>query len=242
MTDGMSRRTLLRGAAGGAAVLAAGGLPPWARPVAQGARPAPARQPAVPAPAGGHAEHARDQHIVVLMMENHSFDNLLGMVPYQVPGPPPRRRPDAGATAGSSTSTPTRPAAECYATHAQLAVPAQRRAEPGLERQPHVLRQRPQRRLRQGERADRDAYWDKSTCRSRIRWPSTSRSASATSARCSRRPTRTGASSSPATASGTIATNTAAIAPPAANGTIFDRLDAHNIDWRIYVPGDRRAP
>jgi phospholipase C len=26
------------------------------------------------------------RHIVVLMMENHSFDNLLGMVPYQVSG------------------------------------------------------------------------------------------------------------------------------------------------------------
>ena len=26
------------------------------------------------------------EHIVVLIMENHSFDNLLGMVPYQVPG------------------------------------------------------------------------------------------------------------------------------------------------------------
>jgi phospholipase C len=26
------------------------------------------------------------EHIVVLMMENHSFDNLLGMVPHQVPG------------------------------------------------------------------------------------------------------------------------------------------------------------
>jgi hypothetical protein len=26
-------------------------------------------------------------HVVVLVMENHSFDNLLGMVPYQVPAP-----------------------------------------------------------------------------------------------------------------------------------------------------------
>ena len=30
------------------------------------------------------------QHIVVLMMENHSFDNLLGMVPHQVAGPAER--------------------------------------------------------------------------------------------------------------------------------------------------------
>ena len=26
------------------------------------------------------------KHVVVLMMENHSFDNLLGMVPFRVPG------------------------------------------------------------------------------------------------------------------------------------------------------------
>ena len=33
------------------------------------------------------------EHIVVLMMENHSFDNLLGMVPHQVPGRRIGRRP-----------------------------------------------------------------------------------------------------------------------------------------------------
>jgi phospholipase C len=36
------------------------------------------------------------------------------------------------------------------------------------------------------------------------------------------------------TASGTIATDNTTFTTPAANGTIFDRLDAHQIDWAIY--------
>jgi phospholipase C len=36
------------------------------------------------------------------------------------------------------------------------------------------------------------------------------------------------------TASGTISTDSATFSIPAANGTIFDRLDAHKIDWAIY--------
>ena len=36
------------------------------------------------------------------------------------------------------------------------------------------------------------------------------------------------------TASGTIATNNVTFSVPAANGTIFDRLDAHHIDWANY--------
>jgi phospholipase C len=36
------------------------------------------------------------------------------------------------------------------------------------------------------------------------------------------------------TASGTISTNSETFSIPAANGTIWDRLDAHQIDWAIY--------
>jgi phospholipase C len=39
------------------------------------------------------------------------------------------------------------------------------------------------------------------------------------------------------TASGTIATDNTTFNIPAANGTIFDRLDAHNIDWGVYSNG-----
>ena len=81
-----TRRTLLSAAAGGAALLATRGLPAWARPVA---RPTGLRAPdSLPFPAQpqGTPSMPEIEHIVVLMMENHSFDNLLGMLPYQVAG------------------------------------------------------------------------------------------------------------------------------------------------------------
>jgi phospholipase C len=87
----MTRRAVLRRGAGGAAVLAGAGLPKWARPAraaellaARGLR-GPDSRPFPHLPAGTATMH-EIQHVVVLMMENHSFDNLLGMVPYQVPG------------------------------------------------------------------------------------------------------------------------------------------------------------
>ena len=82
----ITRRSLLGAAGGGAALLATRGLPAWARPVAL---PAGLRQPeSLPFPGkpAGTPSMAEIEHIVVLMMENHSFDNLLGMVPHQVPG------------------------------------------------------------------------------------------------------------------------------------------------------------
>ena len=77
------------------------------------------------------------KHVVVLMMENHSFDNLLGMVPHQVPG---RAALDgltvgwAGGQLPTRRSRPSHPGAT-----AQLALPAPGRAQPGLERQPRRL-------------------------------------------------------------------------------------------------------
>jgi phospholipase C len=73
-------------AAGGAALLATGGLPAWARPVV---RPAGVRAPgSLPFPGRpeGTPSLPQIEHIVVLMLENHSFDSLLGMVAHQVPG------------------------------------------------------------------------------------------------------------------------------------------------------------
>jgi phospholipase C len=88
--DGITRRVLLRAAAGASAgagmAAAAAALPAWARPVASAARiRRPDSLPFPKAKAGTPSMH-QIQHIVVVMMENHSFDNLLGMVPYEVPG------------------------------------------------------------------------------------------------------------------------------------------------------------
>src|SRR6266487_3013478 len=78
----MSRRTLLKtGAAAGLTVATANGLPAWARPIADLGR---VRKPgSKPFP---HLREGEDtmpdvEHIIVLMMENHSFDNILGMLP-----------------------------------------------------------------------------------------------------------------------------------------------------------------
>src|SRR5437588_518679 len=73
-------------AAGGAVLAAAGGLPAWARPTgASHHRRKPDSLPFPHMPAGTPSMK-EIKHIVVLMMENHSFDNLLGMVPHQLGG------------------------------------------------------------------------------------------------------------------------------------------------------------
>ncbi len=65
--------------------MTAGALPAWARPVAHTHLRRPDSLPFPHLPAG-HASMPEIKHIVVLMMENHSFDNFLGMVPHQVRG------------------------------------------------------------------------------------------------------------------------------------------------------------
>ncbi len=82
----LTRRALIGAGAGGAAALATAGLPAWARPVRRrGHLRLPDSLPFPHLPAGTPTM-PEIRHIVVLMMENHSFDNLLGMVPYEVPG------------------------------------------------------------------------------------------------------------------------------------------------------------
>ena len=82
----ITRRSLLGAAAGASALVATRGLPAWAKPIVHSAG---LRQPeSLPFPGkpAGTPSMPEIEHIVVLMMENHSFDNLLGMVPHQVPG------------------------------------------------------------------------------------------------------------------------------------------------------------
>jgi phospholipase C len=91
-TTPITRRTLLAGAAagavGGAAALTYASIPAWAKPVARAAAlRQPGSRPFPHLPAGHPTPELEEiEHVVVLMMENHSFDNLLGMVPHRVPG------------------------------------------------------------------------------------------------------------------------------------------------------------
>jgi phospholipase C len=234
MTDRtLTRRTLLRGAAGGAALLTAHGLPAWARPIRRLDR---LRQPdSLPFPdlPAGTPSMPQIEHIVVLMLENHSFDNLLGLVPYQVRG----RRFVDGLTIRHGRPRNFNPDAmggRVFANHPSS--PCQLNGHPG-----------------QDWNASHTAYdgglndgfvcasgpaamwfWDESdlpfTYSLASHFPLGQRYFCSVLAQTypNRRFLFAG------TASGTTSTTVAGLLPTAANGTIFDRLDAHGIDWRVY--------
>ena len=238
----LTRRTLLRGAAGGATLIATRSLPAWARPVATAAgvrRPDSRPFPHLPA---GHPSMPEIDHIVVLIMENHSFDNLLGMVPYQVPG---REQVDGLTRKRGSFANVNANAAghRVFAEHA--ASPCQLQGLPGQDwnrshtswdngRNDGFVRA-------SGPIAMR--FWDQGdlpfTYSLVKHFPIGERFFCSTL--CQTFPNRrfffTG------TASGTIATDATTFSIPAANGTIWDRLDAAHVNWRIYYePGTQTAP
>ncbi len=233
--SGMTRRTLLRtGAAAGATLVAARGVPAWARPVADlgrlrrpGAKPFPHR------PEGVDSLPQID-HIVVLMMENHSFDNILGMLPHKVrsrrgvDGLPVSRRGTQLAINRDNSGKPVR------ARHA----PAECQL-PAVPRQDWNASH-----LSYGGgsnngfvKASGDVamwFWDD------IDLPFTYSLASVFPVgeryfgSClgqtypNRRYLLTGSSD------GITATDSRTFSVPARNGTIMDRLDAHHISWRNY--------
>src|SRR5438046_31268 len=87
--SGITRRRLLGAAAGGAAAVATQGLPAWARPASHRHHRLIVRRPdSLPFPhlPAGTPSMPQIRHIVVLIMENHSFDSFLGAVPHQVRG------------------------------------------------------------------------------------------------------------------------------------------------------------
>jgi phospholipase C len=233
---GLTRRSLLGAAAGGAALLATRGLPAWARPVARAAR---LRQPSslpFPAHPAGTPSMPQIEHIVVLIMENHSFDNLLGMVPHEVPG---RRFVDGlrlvhGRPANFNLDTSGN---KVVASHGSS--PCQLSGDPT-----------------QTWNASHEAYdnglndgFVKASGPVAMRfWDQRDLPFTYSLARyfplgeryfCSvlgqTFPNRSYFFAG--TSSGTI-NDTIAPAPPA-NGTIFDRLDAHHIDWAVYYDPDR---
>ncbi len=116
------------------------GLPAWARTFASSAAGGVRRPDSLPFPhlPAGTPSMPEIKHIVVLIMENHSFDNLLGMVPHRVPG----RAGVDGLTLkhgrpvnfNPDVARPPRPGPT-----RQLAVPAAEGAHAELERQPPVL-------------------------------------------------------------------------------------------------------
>ena len=231
----ISRRTLLRTAAGaGAGALVSRGLPAWAKPAVEAAthirKPDSRPFPHLPA---GHESMPEIKHVVMLMMENHSFDNLLGMVPYQVPG----RQAVDGLTRKHGrfkNVNPRHRRHESVRRARRLSVPAVRPPRPELERQPPVLRRRPQRRLREGQRTDRDALLGPARPAVHLLAGQAFPDRAAllllgAGADLSQPPVllhRHGVRDH--------RHQRHTFSVPAKNGTIFDRLDAHHIDYRIY--------
>ncbi len=229
-----TRRTLLRtSAAAGITALGSAALPAWAKPIV---RRAGLRQPdSLPFPhlPAGTPSLPEIQHIVVLIMENHSFDNLLGMLPYEVPG---RRHVD-GLTRRHHRFLNFNPDAsgqKIFAQHADT--PCQFHAVPS-----------------QSWNASHEAYdngrndgfvkasgpvamrfWDKRdlpfTYSLARHFPIGQRFFCSTL--CQTYPNRRFFFAG--TASGSIYDKAYALITPAANGTIFDRLDAHKISWGVY--------
>jgi phospholipase C len=231
----ISRRTLLRTAAGaGAGALVTRGLPAWAKPVIDAAvhirKPDSRPFPHLPA---GHASMPEIKHVVVLMMENHSFDNLLGMVPYQVPG----RKVVDGLTRKHGRFKNVNPDTNGHRVFAQRAAsPCQLVGQPGqnwnASHQSYDGGRNDGFVKASGPIAMR--FWDHSdppfTYSLSKHFPIGQRYFCSVLAQTypNRRFFFTG------TASGIIATNGVTFQVPAKNGTIFDRLDAHHIDFRIY--------
>ncbi len=225
----------MRGAAGGAALAAAGGLPAWARPAVRASGHL--RQPdSLPFPHLPAGTESMDQikHIVVLMMENHSFDNMLGMVPHQVAG---RGTVDGLTQNRGGKIVDHNPAAQgeqVYARHA--ATPCQPPHEPSQA-------WNASHQAFDGGRMDgfvtassstAMVYWDKSdipfTYSLAKYFPMGERYFCSVLAQTypNRRFFFCG------TASGLIATDSTTFSTPAQNGTIWDRLDPHNISYAVY--------
>jgi phospholipase C len=82
--DRITRRSAVGLGAGTMATLALGGLPAWARPGPRHLRPHHHRPDRLPRPDQPLGEPGIPQieHIVLLMLENHSADNVLGMLPH----------------------------------------------------------------------------------------------------------------------------------------------------------------
>jgi phospholipase C len=229
----LTRRTLLRGAAGGAALAASASLPAWARPaLAAGGLRKPDSLP-FPHLRAGTPSMPKIDHIVVLMMENHSFDNLLGLVPYQVPG----RHMVDGLTRRKGRLTNLNPDSSGRKVHAQKAsspcqlsgIPTQawnasHEAYNGGRNNGFVKASGP----------EAMRYWDQEflpfTYSLVKHFPIGQRYFCSVLAQTypNRRFLFAG------TASGTTATDALTFATPAANGTIWDRLDEHQVDWGIY--------
>ena len=177
------------------------------------------------------------KHIVVLMMENHSYDNYLGML--AGPGRRAARRRLGGADRGE------RPAQRAARRRLAPAVhgPGPRQPDADLARQPPLRRRRHLRRVRhvgladRARRRTRPSPWatgPRRTCRSTTgsrgpsRWPTAGSAPASGPTFPNRRFLISG------TAHGLIDDLPWDLVDYPAAGTIFDALTRHDISWVNY--------
>ncbi len=241
----LTRRQLLAragyAAAGIGAAAAYPALPAWARPVASvaGLR-GPGSLPFPHLPVGRPTPELRQiEHVVVLMMENHSFDNLLGMAPQQLPG---RARVDGLTVAGGQVqnANPTSLVAgqpQGAMVAATLAgSPCQSSTVSQAWNASHIAwNNGANNGFVQASGAAAMTFWDRSylptTYSLAEHFPIGQRYFSSVLAQTY--PNRRFLFC--ATASGITATNEYTLRVPAANGTIFNQLLRHGISWHNYV-------
>jgi phospholipase C len=235
--DPLSRRTLLKAGGGAALGLAAGAgrLPAWARPIARAAQQlGPGALPFPDLPEGTPTT-PQIEHIVVLMMENHSFDNVLGRLPQQSKSKSRQKVDGLPVDAKGKPNAVNRRGGKAFRS-ALAPTPCQVEHHPGQNwNASHVSYARG--RNSGFVRASGPVamwYWDRQTLPAMYSLAETFPLGQRffCSTLCQTYPNRrfffTG------TASGTIATNTTTFSTPAQNGTIFDRLDQFGISWKDY--------
>ena len=229
--SGMSRRRLLQSsAAAGLTLAAAQGLPAWAKPIADlGRIRRPGSKPFPHAPEGEDMLPQID-HIVVVMMENHSFDNILGMLPRTrgADGLPRSRSGKPSATNPDTGGNPVR------ASHAPSV--CQLSGKPGQNWNASHL---------SWGNGKNDGFVKASTEVAMWFWDKTDLAYTYSlasvfpvgdrffcSALCQTYPNRRYLMAG--TSDGVISTDNDNFKVSAKNGSIFDRLDAHKISWRNY--------
>jgi phospholipase C len=231
----LTRRSLLGSAAVGAGAIAYGSLPAWARTFAASTavrKPNTLPFPQLPA---GTESMAKIKHVVVLMMENHTFDNILGLVGYE-------ERSRRGAVDGLTLDKHGKPTnfnrdsdgRKVFADYANS--PCQRSGVPTQSwngsHQAYANGANSGFVKASGPVAMR--FFDKQrmpfSSSLAAHFPIGQRYFSSVLAQTypNRRFLFTG------TASGTTATNAVTFSVPAANGTIFDRLNTYGISWANY--------
>jgi phospholipase C len=233
--SGISRRTLLRtGAAAGLTLATTRGLPAWARPIADLGRVRKPGSKPFPHMPEGEDTMPQVEHIVILMMENHSFDNLLGMLPRRARS---RREVDGLPLNRKGHPTPVNLDENGKPVRASRAPSVcQLQGHPGQNwNASHIS----------WDNGKNDGFARASGYSAMWFWdredlPFTYSMASVfpvgdrffCSTLCQTYPNRRYLMSG--TSDGVISTSSENFTVKAANGTIFDRLDRHKISWRNY--------